>query len=76
MRLLLGIILGFLLAVAVAYWHDSGAGPVDASGPSERIVNWDVADRAFRSARENVERGWDRLTGRHDFSREDQRERL
>ncbi|MDB5640875.1 MAG: hypothetical protein JWN07_192 [Hyphomicrobiales bacterium] len=72
MRLIIGIVFGFLLTVAGAYVHDSGS--VDASA---RLVNWDVADRTFNGARENAQRGWDRMTGRQDFTTStDGRERL
>lgn len=71
MRLVLGIVFGFLLTVAGAYVHDSGA-----HEPGESLVNWSVADRTFRGARDNAQRGWDRLTGRNDFAPSDQRERL
>lgn len=76
MRLLFGMVLGFVMAVAVAYWHDSQAGALDSTSTSERIVNWDVADRAFRNARMGVGNSWDRLTGRNDFVSDSRRERL
>jgi hypothetical protein len=71
MRLLLGMVFGFLLTVAGAYVHDSGT-----REPGEALVNWTVADHTFRDARDNAQRGWDRLTGRHDFATSDERERL
>ena len=71
MRLLIGMVFGFLLTVTGAYVHDNGSGMA-----SERLVNWDVADRTFHGARDNVQRGWDRLTGRQDFTPSDGRERL
>jgi len=70
-RLIIGIVFGFLLTVAGAYFHDAGA-----DGASERLVNWDVADRTFREARVSAERGWNRLAGRRDEAPADQRERL
>jgi hypothetical protein len=70
-RLIIGILFGFLLTVAGAYLHDAGA---DAA--SGRLVNWDVADRTFRDARFSAERGWNRLTGQRDEAPIDQRERL
>lgn len=71
MRLIIGMVFGFLLTVAGAYVHDTGV-----ASNAERLVNWDVADRTFQVARENAERGWNRLTGRRDESPSDQRERL
>jgi hypothetical protein len=76
MRFIIGIIAGFLITVAVAYWHDSGARPIDAGGSRDQIVNWDVADRAFRNARDSVTRGFNRLIGERDVVPEDRRERL
>ena len=71
MRLILGMVFGFLLTVVGAYVHDTSA-----QEPGEGLVNWTVADRTFRGARDNAQRGWDRLTGRHDFAPSDERERL
>jgi hypothetical protein len=71
MRLLIGMVFGFLITVAGAYVHDSSA-----REPGEALVNWSVADRTFRGARDNAQRGWDRLTGRNDFAPSDGRERL
>lgn len=71
MRLILGMIFGFLLTVAGAYFHDTGA-----RSSEEALVNWSVADRTFRGARDTVQSGWDRLTGRNDFGPRDERERL
>ena len=76
MRLITGVILGFLLTVAVAYWHDSGAAPGEAGMTSGRIVNWDVADRTFRDARDTVVRGFHRMTGGADDRGDDERRRL
>ncbi|PSC02417.1 hypothetical protein SLNSH_24220 [Alsobacter soli] len=58
MRTLTGIILGFLLAVGVAYVHDNGA------PPGQNMVNWDVAHRSFQSATAEIRDQWHRLTAR------------
>jgi hypothetical protein len=71
MRLIFGIVVGFLLTVAGAYLHDTGA-----RDTGERLVNWEVADRTFHGARDNAQRGWDRITGRQDFAPNEGRERL
>lgn len=76
MRLIVGIILGFLITVAAAYWHDTGARDGAQVGGRQQIVNWDVAEQAFRSARENITRGFNRLTGEREAIPNDQRERL
>lgn len=46
MRFLSGLILGFLLAIVVAYVHDSGRAGSPAEGsPMQTLVNWDVFGR-------------------------------
>ena len=46
MRFLSGLILGFLLAIFVAYVHDTGRSGVPAEGiTSQTLVNWDVFGR-------------------------------
>lgn len=41
MRFLNGVVIGFLLAVGLAYWHDRGL-PADGEGLSRALVNWEV----------------------------------
>ncbi len=52
MRVLLGMILGVLLAVAAAYFHDSMGGRAEASAPvaseQQTLVNWNVAEARWR----------------------------
>jgi hypothetical protein len=52
-RMLVGVILGVLLTIALAYVHDTQFVTADASGIARPFVNWDV-----------VNRDWQRLTGR------------
>jgi hypothetical protein len=75
MRVLLGMILGVLLTICVAFAYDSGTGraangltAASAEGHAP-MVNWDVAshdwDRVKLRLREvaaDVERGWKRIT--------------
>ncbi len=71
MRLLVGMVFGCLLTVGGAYMHDTGSGMA-----SERLVNWDVADRTFVGARETMQHGWDRLTGKPGLTSSDGPEHL
>ena len=41
MRFLTGLIVGFLLAIGVAYVHDSSHGGASPEGGSQMLVNWD-----------------------------------
>jgi hypothetical protein len=52
-RLSLGVILGVVLTIAVAYVHDTQFVGTDATGVARPFVSWDV-----------VNRDWQRLTGR------------
>jgi hypothetical protein len=52
-RLLVGVLLGALLTISLAYMHDTQFAATDATGVTRPFVNWDV-----------VNRDWQRLTGR------------
>jgi len=52
-RTLVGVVLGALLTIALAYLHDTQFVATDANGGARPFVNWDV-----------VNRDWQRLTGR------------
>ena len=41
MRFLNGVVIGFLLAIGLAYWHDRSL-PVDGEGAARALVNWEV----------------------------------
>jgi hypothetical protein len=63
MRLLLGMILGSLLTVGVAFISDSmtpSAGTGDTE--SRRMVNWDVAGERLQAFTAYVREEWARLT--------------
>jgi hypothetical protein len=61
MRLLLGIVIGALLTISVAFLSDAS---VTEGQP--KMVNWDVATLRMRSAGERISKGWSQLTGHRD----------
>ena len=76
MQILLGIILGVLIAVCAAFVYDSSRGRVangltvaSAEGHAP-MVNWDVVShdwdgmkQQLRDAAVDIEKGWKRITG-------------
>jgi hypothetical protein len=60
MRLLFGIIVGIVLTVAGAYFHDSQLPP----NSSQRLVNWDAAQDLTRSGMERAREEWGKLTAK------------
>jgi len=76
MQILLGIILGVLIAVCAAFVYDSSTGRVangltvaSAEGRAP-MVNWDVVShdwdgmrQQLRDAAVDIEKGWKRITG-------------
>ena len=68
MRLILGMILGALLTVAVAYYSDSMSTSSVASGPSATenrpMVNWDVVQKNWNGVVERAQQGWADLRAR------------
>jgi hypothetical protein len=70
MRLILGMILGALLLVAGAYYHDSMNTSTVASGASATtnrpMVNWDVVEANWDSFKIRVREGWANLRARID----------
>lgn len=63
MQLVLGIILGFFLAIGVAYVSDAGSQQVcSVSSQKCPIVNWDEANLRFRNVSDSLHSTWDRLT--------------
>lgn len=70
MRLILGMILGALLLLAGAYYHDSMSTSTVASGPnaSEQrpMVNWDVVEANWNTFKIRVREGWASLRARID----------
>jgi hypothetical protein len=69
MRVLFGMILGVVLAIGVAYIHDSTYAsttvptPPAASG-QRPLVNWDVFNTTARNTTAAVNRMWNQLVGR------------
>ncbi|HLH11245.1 MAG TPA: hypothetical protein VKV77_05115 [Methylovirgula sp.] len=67
MRVFLGVILGILLTILVAYLADAGRAPVcPAGGVGCPLVNWDEANVRFKNTEHNLRAFWDRVTGRND----------
>lgn len=68
MRVFLGMILGALLTVGVAYYSDSMRTSSVASGPSATenrpMVNWDVVQSNWNIVKEQAQQGWADLRAR------------
>jgi hypothetical protein len=69
MRYLLGIIIGVILTIGVAYLYDaSTSGPSNAAAQTSvdqrPMVNWDVVGRNWQSLSLGVRNTWDRLAAR------------
>jgi hypothetical protein len=68
MRLILGMLLGALLLLAGAYYHDSMRTSTVASGPNATdnrpMVNWDVVESNWNSFKVRVQEGWADLRAR------------
>jgi hypothetical protein len=65
MRVLLGVILGVLLTILVAYVADAGHASVcPVAGVGCPLVNWDEADSRFRKIQGALNSAWYHLTGR------------
>lgn len=67
MRIVLGIVLGVLLTILVAYVLDVGRAPVcPAGGVGCPLVNWDEANTRFKTIENALQSAWYRLTGHKD----------
>jgi len=70
MRLILGMLLGAILLIAGAYYHDSMRTSSVASGPTASenrpMVNWDVVETNWNSFKIRVQEGWASLRARID----------
>ena len=68
MRVFLGMILGALLTIGVAYYSDSMRTSSVAAGPSatenKPMVNWDVVQSNWNIVKERAEQGWADLRAR------------
>ena len=69
MRLLLGIILGVILTISVAYLTDaSTSGPSNATtqttAEQRPMVNWDVVNKNWHSLSLGVRNTWNKLAAR------------
>ncbi len=67
MRVFLGVVLGVLLTILVAYVLDAGRAPVcPAGGAGCPLVNWDEANTRFKNIENALESAWHHLTGHGD----------
>ncbi len=65
MRILFGIIVGFFLAIGVAYIHDTNL-TARSTNPNSIVmerpmVNWDVVDTSWQNFKASVQIGWHKL---------------
>ena len=60
MRLLFGVIVGIVLTVAGAYFHDNQL----PQNSGQRLVNWDAAQDLTRSGMERARQEWGKLTAK------------
>ena len=72
MRVFLGMILGVLLTIGVAYYSDSMRTSSVASGPSATenrpMVNWDVVQSNWDIVKQRAQSGWAGLRARVERS--------
>jgi hypothetical protein len=62
MNLLLGIIVGVLLTIGMAFIADAfTTAEVTSETCSRQIVNWDIAKERLHETTASIETGWDRL---------------
>ncbi len=68
MRLILGMVLGALLLIAGAYYHDSMHTSTVATGPgatqNRPMVNWDVVETNWNSLKVRLQDGFADLRAR------------
>ncbi len=68
MRLILGMVLGALLLIAGAYYHDSMTTSAVASGPgatdNRPMVNWDVVEANWNTVKVKLQDGFADLRAR------------
>jgi hypothetical protein len=72
MRLILGMILGAILTIGLAYYSDSMHTSTVASGPSASdnrpMVNWDVVQSNWDAFKQRAQTGWTELRARVERS--------
>lgn len=64
MRLIFGLVLGAVLTVAGAYWHDHFYTAASPNPPARTLVNWDVAADLARNTSQLIRSQIARLTDR------------
>jgi hypothetical protein len=66
MRTLFGMVLGALLTVGAAYFHDNNVtyDPVNPHVTDRPIVNWEVFGAVLRQTTDGLSAAWHSITGR------------
>jgi hypothetical protein len=64
MRFLMGVVIGCLLTVGVAWFHDLDTDKTQPGETAQRMVNWEVVSANMSRFTGNVRSEWDRLTDR------------
>jgi len=64
MRFLIGLIIGILLTVGAAAYHDNNVPTPPRTVADRPIVDWDAAGAAVRDSTSFVTKWWDSLLGR------------
>jgi hypothetical protein len=66
MRTLFGVVLGIVLTVGAAYFHDQNVrpDPLNPSVADEQIVNWPVFTAVVHEITDGIGGLWDRITGK------------
>ncbi|HVY18984.1 MAG TPA: hypothetical protein VHA70_02755 [Bauldia sp.] len=66
MRTLFGVVLGALITVGAAYFHDNNVAPnpTDPRLTDRQIVNWDVFGAVLRQTTDGIGNAWHSLTGK------------
>jgi len=67
MRFVLGIIVGAILTIGLAYLSDASiSGPSNATTQTEQrpMVNWDVVDKNWQNLTSEVRNTWHKLAAR------------
>ena len=64
MRFIIGVIVGILVTVGVAAYHDNNITTPPRTTADRPVVDWDAAGAAVRDSTAFITRWWDGLLGR------------
>ena len=66
MRTFFGIVLGIVITIAAAYFHDNNvvADPVNPRLVDQQIVNWPVLGAVFQQITDGIGGLWNGVTGK------------